>query len=283
MSLFFNSSDELGVAQLAALNATLRQMANLGLARVLRQAQRPIACDPATVQLLHRLFQLNDTAASQSAAKRRFDQLFQINTAPNLTLAQMTLVEAARPKTGVARLTARLRAWLHRTLRRPTPLAHDAAHFTHIWAADAFGTYGFQAQTARSLQDDLEGRVLLWPQESRPPRLSPITCWWLASQLEAADITGLSPGHTTRLLVALSEYAETLAQQKGWAGFWDQYLHHRAAQNGLTTPKPLANLPLISHGAQALATDPKSDCAQALPDWRSTAPAYAPALFGGGY
>lgn len=283
MSRFFNSSDENGGAKLVALNATLRQMAYLGLARVFGQTRPPVACDAATARLLHQILHLHDSAAGQTAARRRFEQIFLINDAPTLTAAQLALVEAAQPKTRLARLIARLRAWIHKKRHRPAPLASDAAHFTEIWSAAAFGTYAFKAHVARVLHSDLEDRVLLWPADPTPAHLSPITCWWLASQIDARDITGLPPRRTASLLAAVTAHAETLAQHEGWAGFWDQYLHQRAAQHSLTTPNPMGHLPLLSQGAQALTSEPESDCPQALPNWRATAPAYAPALFGGGF
>lgn len=186
-----------------------------------------------------------------------------------------TLMSSAVDTRRIDAARDRLVAFWRRHVRRE-PVRHAFHGFQDMLQSllsMAYSEPTFQAKAQRLVFDVLRDRVLL-----RPDGLirTPLALQTIAALVIAA---GRPASFDTLAWERLQTVVLDAAAKPGWAGFWDIWLLHHAAQGGrfdLATVLPGQPWRLV---ADSLTETVPSDVPCLREDWLSDAPDYAPALF----
>lgn len=228
-------------------------------------ARQPCRLDAqAITQLNAHLWPATSITPSGQASSDHAARLFLMKAPAAWSAYQADLLP--RPRGLTARLLSRRK---HRT--RIGKAQDPAPYLLAALGQSAWSGLHFRRQAARRLHTQLRQEVLMSPGMTAPPVLS-TPFWWLL--LSASSVSEPS------LHAACNRESAKALDASGWAGFWDQYLLHRAGNIGRSFPAAIEELPLLKSSESALAADAENETAMARPGWRNEAPDWAAALIG---
>ncbi len=208
------------------------------------------------------------SAASGMAAR------FLVTEPPRFSPLQTALLADRIP----ALMSERIGDWFDTRLGRSlSAQPAEAGFLADPIALTAFGGFDHRVALARVIRATLRHEVLLFPPPDPIPTSSPAT-QWLMIAIDPA-VWPRARGHSAQALKQRIEATALLvAETRGWASFWDQWLLLRARQAGRTLPASLATLPLLAEGVAALDGAAGEDPPACAGGWREAAPGYAGAL-----